>query len=65
MEQDKGKDPFWDPIDFVPSGFGYLAIECMLYNISFEGEISFVFNSKLIGKAFISIIPVKVKKRGT
>lgn len=36
-DQDRSKDPFWDPIDFVPSGFGYLSIECLLYNIGYDG----------------------------
>jgi hypothetical protein len=34
-----------------------------LYNISFEGEIFLVSNTKIIAKAFVSLIPVKVKKR--
>jgi hypothetical protein len=47
----------------VASGFAYLSLECLLYNISFEGEVYLVFNTKIIAKAFVSLIPVKVKKR--
>lgn len=47
----------------MPAGVAYLSLECLLYDVDYEGEISFVHDSNLIAKAFVSVIPVKVKKR--
>jgi hypothetical protein len=59
---EKSKDPFWDPVDFVHQGNGYLSMEFLLYNISYEGYISIVYKSAIIAKLYVSLIPVKIKK---
>ena len=59
---EKSKDPFWDPMDFIHQGNGYLSLEFLLYNVSYEGYISIVYKSLIIAKLFVSLTPVKVKK---
>ena len=63
-QADRAKDPFWDPPDFIPQGIGYVSLEVLLFNLSYEGYVSVVYRSAVVAKAFLAVTPVRVERKG-
>lgn len=44
----------------MPQGIGYVSLEVLLYNLSYEGYVSIVYKSAVIAKVFVAVTPVRV-----
>jgi hypothetical protein len=49
-------------VDYVNQGVGYLSLEVLLFNLSYEGYISVVYKSVIIAKLYITLTPVKIRR---
>jgi hypothetical protein len=58
MYMNKHSDPYWEPEDFEVFALGYLSMECLLYQFSFNGTVSIVNQGHKLGDMEVSVYPL-------
>lgn len=54
---DRERDPYWDPESHQVVAYGHVTLECLMFNISYEGAVSIVKGGKQVGKMTVHIYP--------
>ena len=57
----KEADAYWDPECYQSIAYAHLALECLMFNISFLGDIVIVRGGKSIGRMQVHIFPTDSK----
>lgn len=53
----KDIDPYWDPESYQTVAYAHLTLECLMFNISFSGDVGIVRGGRKIGRMSIGVYP--------
>lgn len=53
----KEADPYWDPETYQAVAYGHLTLQCLMFNISYTGDVAIVKGGKKIGRMTINVYP--------
>lgn len=54
-------DPYWDPESYQTIAHTHLTLECLMFNISFEGDLGIVRGGKKIGRMSVRVYPCDIQ----
>ena len=54
---EKENDPYWDPETYQTVAYAHLTLECLMFNLSFAGELAIVKGGEKIGKLSVNLYP--------
>jgi hypothetical protein len=60
-KSNKDTDPYWDPEKYETVAHTHLTLECLMFNISYHGEIVIVNHAKKVGRMLATILPTDSK----
>jgi hypothetical protein len=57
----KEADPYWDPEEYQPIAFAHLTLECLMFNVSFAGDVAIVRAGRKVGRITVHVYPSDIK----